>query len=78
MAKVYTRPVSSIRRNTLLGLCIEYSFVNFLHNKKRVNVLYCPTGSEGGDEDDDMCSEDEDSDDSFTTQEEFTAELILG
>ncbi|XP_052804165.1 juxtaposed with another zinc finger protein 1-like [Mya arenaria] len=36
-----------------------------------------PTGSEFGD-DEDLCSEDEDSDDSYTTQEEFTTELILG
>lgn len=35
-----------------------------------------PTGSEFGD--DEVGSEDEDSDDSYTTQEEFTAELILG
>ncbi|WAR04966.1 JAZF1-like protein [Mya arenaria] len=34
-------------------------------------------GSEFGD-DEDLCSEDEDSDDSYTTQEEFTTELILG
>ncbi|KAL4228786.1 hypothetical protein ACF0H5_011826 [Mactra antiquata] len=36
-----------------------------------------PTGSDLGDEED-ICSEDEDSDDSYTTQEEFTTELILG
>ncbi|XP_060553887.1 juxtaposed with another zinc finger protein 1-like isoform X2 [Ruditapes philippinarum] len=36
-----------------------------------------PTSSDLGD-DDDICSEDEDSDDSYTTQEEFTTELILG
>lgn len=36
-----------------------------------------PTGSDLGDEDD-VCSDDEDSDDSYTTQEEFTTELILG
>ena len=35
-----------------------------------------PTGSDFGD--DEMHSDDEDSDDSYTTQEEFTAELILG
>lgn len=35
-----------------------------------------PTGSEFGD--DEVGSDDEDSDDSYTTQEEFTTELILG
>jgi hypothetical protein len=39
--------------------------------------LFVYTGSDLGD-DDDICSEDEDSDDSYTTQEEFTTELILG
>ena len=35
-----------------------------------------PTSSDFGD--DEMHSDDDDSDDSYTTQEEFTAELILG
>lgn len=42
----------------------------------KLSVTDCIVGSDLGDEDD-ICSDDEDSDDSYTTQEEFTTELIL-